>query len=116
MIFIIDDNDANLAMAAAALENDYRVLTLPGAKSMFRLLEKKQPDLILLDIEMPEMDGFEAIAQLKSDERYQDIPVVFLTGRTDKEFEEKARNAPVLDIIQKPFVADDLLEKVKKFV
>ena len=82
-VFIVDDNDTNLAMAKSALKEQYRVMTLPSAEKMFALLEKIKPDLILLDIEMPEMDGFEALQLLKDNEAYADIPVVFLTGMTD---------------------------------
>jgi putative two-component system response regulator len=66
-IFAVDDSDTNLATAKKALEGRYRVLTMPSAAKMFALLEKISPDLILLDIEMPEMDGFDALLRLKSD-------------------------------------------------
>jgi len=116
MIFVIDDNDANLTVAASALEDEYMVLTMPGAERMFKILEKKRPNLILLDIEMPEMDGFEALSKLKDNPEWDDIPVVFLTGRTDEGFEQKARNTKVLDIVKKPFTKENLLDTVKKYI
>ncbi|MCL2442737.1 MAG: response regulator [Treponema sp.] len=76
-IFIVDDSDTNLSMAEAALENHYRVMTMPSAEKMFMLLDKVIPDLILLDIEMPVMDGFEALGLLKSSILWSSIPVVF---------------------------------------
>jgi putative two-component system response regulator len=116
MIFVVDDNDANLALAASALEEEFKVLTMPGAAKMFMLLGKKRPDLILLDIEMPETNGFEALARLKENPDLRDIPVVFLTGRDDEGFEEKTREAPVLDVIKKPFSPGELLERVRVYV
>jgi len=116
LIFIIDDNDANLTVAASALENDYRVLTMPSAQKMFSLLEKKTPDLILLDVEMPEMTGFEAIVKLKENAQWSSIPVVFLTGLNDEKLKADAAKSGALDIIYKPIVASVLQESVKKYI
>ena len=116
LIFIVDDNDANLTMAASILEDTYRVLTMPSAGKMFALLEKKQPDLILLDIEMPEMTGLEAIVKLKEIPQWKDIPVLFLTGWCDDKLMIEAKNAGVLEIINKPIVSSVLLEKVKNYI
>ncbi|MCL2810219.1 MAG: response regulator, partial [Treponema sp.] len=82
-IFLVDDNATNLTVAEDALVKQYRVIALSSAVQMFAALEKFKPDLILLDIEMPEMTGFEAMKKLKSSDLYAEIPVIFLTGRTD---------------------------------
>jgi len=116
LIFIVDDNDANLTVAASALENDYRVLTMPSAEKMFLLLEKKKADLILLDIEMPEMTGIEAIAKLKETPQYSDIPVFFLTGWTDEKMLSDAKKTGVLEVIKKPINPSVLLDYVKKYL
>lgn len=116
MIFIIDDNDANLSMAASALEDEYRVLTMPSAKKMFSVLEKRKADLILLDIEMDEMNGFEAIAVLKESPQWSDIPVVFLTGWNDDKIKASALNSGAIDIIFKPIVPSVLRDSVKKYL
>ncbi|MCL2810218.1 MAG: response regulator [Treponema sp.] len=116
LIFIVDDNDANLTVAAAALENDYRVLTMPSAEKMFLLLEKKHPNLILLDIEMPEMTGLEAIVKLKENPKYSDIPVLFLTGRSDDKLLSDTKKSGALEVIIKPIVAAVLLDNVKKYI
>jgi len=113
-IFIVDDNDANLAVAAAALENEYKVFTMPSAARMFSLLEKRTADFILLDIEMPEMNGFEAIAKLKENTKWKDIPVIFITGLIDEKLIAAALKAGALEVIKKPFSQDMLLESVRK--
>ena len=112
-IFVVDDNDTNLSMAKVALREQYRVMTLPSAGKMFALLEKVKPDLILLDIEMPEMDGFEALRQLKDSGAYSDIPVIFLTGMTDASVEVRGFQLGVIDFIPKPFSAPVLLNHIK---
>ena len=112
-IFVVDDNDINLAVAEAVLEEHYRVMTLPSAAKMFTLLEKITPDLILLDIEMPEMDGFEALHLLKAGEKHANIPVIFLTGMTDASVEARGFQLGVVDFIGKPFSAPVLLNRIK---
>ena len=118
LVFIVDDNEVNLVTGASALENEYRVLTMPSAKQMFNLLElfNQQPDLILLDVEMPEMNGFEAILDLKKRKKWKDIPVVFLTGWCDDGLRADALSSGALDILGKPFDPDILLERVKDYL
>jgi len=112
-IFVVDDNDTNLTMAKSALSKQYRVMTLPSAAKMFALLEKIMPDLILLDIEMPEMDGFDALKQLKNNTAYTDIPVIFLTGMTDVSMEVRGFELGVIDFITKPFSEPVLQNRIK---
>ena len=112
-IFVVDDNDINLTMAKEALKGQYRVMTLPSAPKMFALMEKITPDLILLDIEMPEMDGFEALRLLKADETKASIPVVFLTGMSDAAVEASGFQLGVIDFIAKPFSAPVLNNRIK---
>ena len=114
LLFIIDDNDSNLTMAASVLENEYRVLTMPSAIKMFSLLEKKKPDLILLDVEMPEMTGLEAIVKLKENPAWSSIPVIFLTGMNDEKTKTDGLNAGALEVVTKPIVASVLQDCVKK--
>jgi putative two-component system response regulator len=112
-IFAVDDSDTNLSIVKKALENHYRVLTMPSAAKMLSLLEKIAPDMILLDIEMPEMDGFEALQSLKSNALYRDIPVIFLTSYTDDKIEARGFELGVVDFITKPFSAPVLLNRIK---
>jgi putative two-component system response regulator len=112
-IFIVDDNDVNLSTAKKALSKQYRSFTLSSASAMFELLNDIVPDLILLDILMPKMDGFEAMQVLKSDWRYSDIPVLFLTGQNDTATEAHGFELGAVDFISKPFSEPVLLNRIK---
>ena len=115
-IFVVDDNDTNLAMAEDALEDHFNVMTLPSAEKMFSLFEKIIPDLILLDIEMPVMNGFEALERLKSDKSWSGIPVLFLTGTSNASIEEKGKTLGVAGVIIKPFTPSLLLERINSII
>jgi len=115
-IFIVDDSDTNLATAEEALEDHFRVMTLPSAYKMFSLMEKITPDLILLDIEMPEMNGFEALERLKANNSWANIPIIFLTGTINAEIQEKSSKLGAVDIITKPFSASDLLNHINSHI
>jgi putative two-component system response regulator len=112
-IFVVDDNNTNLTMAEEALEKQYQVMTMPSAEKMFALLENVTPDLILLDIAMPEMDGFEALRLLKSNDSFAHIPVIFLTSHIDIDAEIQGFELGVIDFIVKPFSAPVLLNRIK---
>ena len=112
-IFVVDDNDINLSVAKEALKNQYRIMTLPSAAKMFALIGRIMPDLILLDIEMPVMDGFEALQLLKKDPVQSGIPVMFLTSMTDASIEARGFELGVVDFITKPFSAPVLLNRIK---
>ena len=113
-IFVVDDSGTNLAVAEEALEEEYRVITLSSAVRMFGLLEKIMPDLILLDIEMPETTGFDALEHLKTKEAYANIPVIVLTGLADPANKTRSIELGAVDFIAKPFTKADLLNCVKK--
>jgi len=111
-IFVIDDAGINLTKAEQALEDSYNVVTLLSATRMFILLEKVTPDLILLDIEMPEMDGFTALRKLKENDYTAKIPVIFLTASHDNEVEARGIELGAVDFITKPFSPIVLLSRI----
>ena len=115
-IFVIDDSDTNLATAEEALEDHFNVITLPSAAKMFSLFEKIMPNLILLDIEMPEMNGFEALERLKADDLLAKIPVFFLTGTVNASIVEQSSKLGAVGIISKPFIKDALIEKINSHI
>jgi putative two-component system response regulator len=115
-VFAVDDSDASLSIVKKALENYYRVLTMPSAVRMFTLLEKIVPDIILLDIEMSDMNGIDAFQQLKASNIYGKIPVIFLTGRNDTAIEAECFELGAIDFITKPFSAPVLLHRLKTYL
>jgi CheY-like chemotaxis protein len=111
-IMLVDDDRTNLLVGKTALAN-YSVVTVPSARIMLENLEWCQPELILLDVVMPEMDGFEAICILKENPETRDIPVIFLTGSIDDADEQEGLRLGAVDYIRKPFTEALLNERVE---
>ena len=112
-IIMVDDNMANLAMGRNMLKTFYEVYPAPSAGKLFEILDNVVPDLILLDIEMPEMNGYETIKKLKATPCFADIPVVFLTGKTDESSELEGFELGAMDYISKPFSGPLLLKRIE---
>ena len=112
-IFVVDDNNINLLSADEALSGSYHVYTMPSAAGMFELLKDVRPDIILLDILMPDMDGFKALKKLKASIEYVEIPVIFVTSRNDSITESLGLELGAVDFITKPFSAPVLLNRIK---
>jgi CheY-like chemotaxis protein len=111
-IFVVDDNDINLTVVKESLKGHYKLFTMSSVTKMFSLLEKIRPDLILLDIFMPDIDGFEALTSLKNSNEYKDIPVVFLTGTVDPSIKARGFELGIADFILKPFSESEFISKV----
>ena len=109
-IVLVDDNLATLSQGKSLLQAFYKVYTVQSAATLFENLEHDLPDLILLDVEMPGMDGFETIKVLKNNDRYKDIPIIFLTSKSDEESERLGFSLGAVDYITKPF-SGPLLQK-----
>ncbi len=112
-IMLVDDNQANLSIGKNILKPYYEVYALPSAERLFRFLESVTPDLILLDIVMPGMNGFDVIRLLKADARHAGIPVIFLTSRTDAVDELEGLDLGAVDYVTKPFSAPILLKRIE---
>jgi len=102
-ICLVDDNMTSLTIARDMLKSSYKVYPSPSAAKFFELIESVTPDLILMDVDMPQMNGYEAVKILKEDERFKDIPVIFLTAKDDEESELKGFELGAVDYITKPF-------------
>jgi putative two-component system response regulator len=113
IIMIVDNNMANLTMGKNILKDHYQVVTMPSAARLFELLEQITPDLILMDIDMPGMNGYEAIKKLKANGQFKDIPVIFITARTDMNSELEGLNLGAIDSIFKPFSAALLFKRLE---
>lgn len=116
IIFAVDDVATNRIMVKNALENHYMVYPLPSSEKMFKLLEKITPDLILLDIDMPDKNGFEVLELLKADKHYKSVPVIFLTGELDPSAEIRGFEMGVMDFIIKPFSAPILIRRIETHI
>ncbi|MDR1921738.1 MAG: response regulator [Candidatus Adiutrix sp.] len=112
-IMLVDDNMANLTIGKNMLKDAYEVYAVPSAAKLFEILEHVTPDLILLDVMMPEMDGYEAIRRLKADRRRADIPVIFLTSKIDERSELEGLSLGAIDYVAKPFSAPLLLKRIE---
>jgi CheY-like chemotaxis protein/HPt (histidine-containing phosphotransfer) domain-containing protein len=113
-VMLVDDSPANLRIGKNVRTGNYAVITAPSAEKMFTLLENNHPAVILLDIDMPEMDGFSAIKILKSKPQTKDIPVIFLTGMTDSSDAKKGLTLGAVDYILKPFEPSALIACIEK--
>jgi len=116
-ILIVDDNPNNLKVLAGVLKGEgYDFRMAKSGHSALSILEKMHPDLILLDIQMPEMDGFETCEKIKKIEANKNIPVVYLTANTDTDSIEKAFHSGGVDYITKPFNSNELLARIKTHI
>lgn len=112
-IFLVDDDITNLTIGKKTLSGHYNVFTLNSGQVMLDMLENLIPDLILLDVNMPEMDGHEAMRRLKSNRDTAHIPVIFLTALSDEAMELKGLSLGAIDYIAKPFSAPLLLKRLE---
>jgi sigma-B regulation protein RsbU (phosphoserine phosphatase) len=104
IILVVDDTPANIEGAKNILEDTYIIkVATSGTKALDLAKVLPQPDLILLDVMMPEMDGYEACSRLKADPNTSDIPIIFLTGKTSAEDEARGFELGAIDYIHKPF-------------
>ena len=116
LVILVDDNLANLRTGINVLSEKYTVATAPSAEKLFNLLEKEKPALILLDIDMPVMNGYEAIRKLKSKNDTKNIPVIFLTGKTGHDDELEGLTLGAIDYIGKPFQPPLLLKRIETHI
>lgn len=113
IVLVVDDDKGNLILAQKILREKYRVAVANSGEMAFQYLERNMPDLILLDIQMPVMDGFEVIQKLRTDARWDAIPVIFLTADQSAETEESSFELGAMDYIGKPFVPKVMLQRVQ---
>ena len=112
-IMLVDDNKANLTMGKSILSEHYDVFALSSADKLFEFLKKVTPDLILLDVDMPGMNGYEAITLLKADKQYSEIPVIFVTAKNSELNEYEGLDLGAIDYVTKPFSPALLLKRIE---
>ena len=104
-ILIVDDVTTNLKLAAEVLQEKYKLSMAKSGQQAIQFLQKAKPDLILLDIRMPEMDGYQTLELIKLDPTTANIPVVFLTVDDQRESEIRGLKMGAMDFILKPFLS-----------
>lgn len=114
LILIIDDQPENLQMLSTTLrEAGYQVAAANGGPTALRILDKRLPDLVLCDVVMPDMDGYEVCQRLKALPQGEDIPLMFLTAKTDSQAILRGFESGAVDYVTKPFNTGELLARVR---
>lgn len=116
-LLIVDDDDDILHFFRMNLPKDrYEIKTALSAKEGFEILEDFNPDLIILDIKMPEEDGWEMNKKIKKDEKLADIPVAFLTAKEDLSDKLSALKEGIIDYIMKPIKSDQIIKRIENII
>lgn len=116
-ILIVDDNPANLHLASLNIKKmGYQIITSDSGANTFEIIENEKPDLILLDIMMPGMDGYEVAEKLKSMPEFKETPIIFLTALKHTESLVRGFQAGAVDYITKPFNKEELMARVKNHI
>ena len=115
-VLVVDDTVENIDVLRSIIGEKYKVKVALNGEKALKIAGKKPPDIILLDVMMPEMDGFEVCRRLKADEATKDIPVIFVTGHTDEEEREKGMALGAVDYLTKPVEPELVLEKIEKYL
>lgn len=116
VILVVDDTPINLKNAQLLLQDHYQVVIAKSGRLALQYLEKHIPDLILLDIFMPDMDGFETFECMKKSGNLSDIPVMFLTADLSRECELKGFRMGAMDFITKPFIPEIMLSRIERIL
>src|SRR5262247_4227756 len=114
LVLIVDDTPTNVAVVSGVLKDSFKTkVATNGEKALAIAGAAEKPDLILLDVMMPGMDGFEVCRKLKDNPATRDIPIIFLTAKTDEVDEEKGFDVGAVDYIHKPFSAPIVMARVR---
>ncbi len=116
-ILLIDDSSVNNLLLQNILEDEkFTVLVAFSGKEGLNMIKEEKPDLILLDIMMPRMDGMEVLEKIVSDDATKDIPVIMLTAKIDSADQKASIEMGAVDYINKPVDIDNILEKIKNIL
>ncbi len=115
-ILVVEDVEFNRDLLVQLLEDDYEILTAADGAAGIELAEHEHPDLILMDLSLPIVDGWEATRRIKANEALRRIPIIALTAHAMQGDAEKARECGCDDYLSKPLDEDLLFEKIKQFL
>ncbi len=116
LIMIVDDSPTNINILASTLKDHYRVTAAKSGKIAFERMEQQLPDLILLDIIMPEMDGFDVCQRMKNEKLTRDIPIIFITSVEEADLKTKGFKLGAVDYITRPFHAAEVIARVQTHI
>jgi len=116
LLLLIDDDEINRLVVSGLLKETYRMLLAESGEEAFAVMESQKPDLILLDVYMPKMDGHEVLKRLKASEQFADIPVVFLTGDEDEQTEVQGFSEGATDFIRKPMRKAVAVQRINRIL
>jgi CheY-like chemotaxis protein len=114
IVLVVDDSSANLQLCRGLLSSEYDVRLAKCGNMALAALARIRPDVILLDIEMPDMTGFEVMNEINKDPNLKSIPVIFVTSHASEKLVLEAVEQGAVDYIVKPFVSGLLFTKIKK--
>ncbi|ORT99247.1 response regulator [Anaerovibrio sp. JC8] len=114
LILTVDDDPINNMILDAILGHDYEVISAVNGEKAIELIKERRPDLVLLDINMPVMNGFQVLEHIKQDKEWKDIPVIMLTAEVDQEKEVKGIQLGAFDFLHKPFIPTLILIHVQR--
>ena len=111
-VLIVEDHEDSRQMYAAFLRLQFNVMEAGDGVGALQAMQEQLPDIVVTDLALPRMDGFELVQRMRADERLRDVPVIALSGYSGAEFETRAREAGSTLVLQKPCLPDDLAKAV----
>ena len=113
VVLAVDDTPENLDVVKGILSADYRIKAATNGEAALRIVAKQLPDIILLDIEMPRMDGYQFAAHVRNDARFKDVPIIMITSRSGEKHRAKAIEVGVNDYLSKPYQEQHLVDAIE---
>lgn len=114
IILAVDDNAVNLATLEQTLEDEYDVIPMIAGARAIKYLSRARADLMLLDVQMPEMDGIQTLEEIRKLDNGQALPVIFLTAAKDEHAAQQGNRLGIMDYIVKPFDGADLKRRIRQ--
>lgn len=114
-VLIVEDDADCRDLITLILEDEYAIITATNGEEVLEAIERDMPDVVLLDIMIPQIDGWEVLHRLRADNRYRDLPVLAVTALASEEARQRAIREGATDYVIKPFDPDELLEVISTY-
>ncbi|MDP8229656.1 MAG: response regulator [Candidatus Gorgyraea atricola] len=116
-VLVVDDDVDLLKMLKLRMETEgYEFMSAQNGEEMFNIIKIKKPDVILLDVMLPKMDGYTALREMRKEEKYKDIPVIVLTAKEKRKVGDLFALEEIAFFVEKPFETRDLLQKIRSLL